>query len=31
MTDDATPILDLKPYTIGNDRPRGSLTFPDWL
>ena len=28
---DATPILDLKPYTIGNDRPRGPLTFPDWL
>lgn len=28
---DGTPILDLKPYTIGNDAPEGPLSFPDWL
>jgi tRNA-Thr(GGU) m(6)t(6)A37 methyltransferase TsaA len=28
---DSTPILDLKPYTTGNDRPRDPLVFPDWL
>lgn len=26
-----TAILDLKPYTHGNDRPDEPLSFPDWL
>ena len=28
---DGTPILDLKPYIPGNDRPDEPLSFPAWL
>ena len=28
---DDTPILDLKPYALGIDRPTKGVRFPDWL
>lgn len=28
---DKTPVLDLKPYAPGIDRPKGEVRMPDWL
>ena len=28
---DKTPVLDLKPYAPGIDRPKGEVRVPDWL
>ncbi len=27
---DQTPVIDLKPYTPGNDRPQGQVRVPKW-
>ena len=27
---DQTPVIDLKPYTPGNDRPQGKVRVPKW-